>query len=239
MPFTFSHPAIVLPLVKNKRFFSATGLIVGSLTPDFEYFLKMRISSECSHRYDGLFYFDLPIGFLVCVLFHWIVRDAFIQNSPRFIQARIIRWYRVEWMPELKNRWWIVSISILIGAFSHIFWDEFTHVHGYFVEGNSTFLREINLLGLEMPLYKYLQHGSSLVGAVILAFWFFSLKRFPVKFQPKLAFWVLFFSVTIVVFSLRLWLGDWQLGIGNSVVSFISALMLGVLFSALVFRCCK
>ena len=44
MPFTFSHPAIVLPLVrKSGHWFSATGLIIGSLTPDFEYFMRMRI----------------------------------------------------------------------------------------------------------------------------------------------------------------------------------------------------
>jgi len=36
MPFTFSHPAIVLPLTKARLKLSATGLIVGSTIPDFE-----------------------------------------------------------------------------------------------------------------------------------------------------------------------------------------------------------
>jgi len=43
MPFTFSHPAIVLPLATLRRqWISATGLIIGSITPDFEYFIRMK-----------------------------------------------------------------------------------------------------------------------------------------------------------------------------------------------------
>ena len=39
MPFTFSHPAIVLPLTFLRRqWFSLTGLAVGSLTRDVKYF---------------------------------------------------------------------------------------------------------------------------------------------------------------------------------------------------------
>jgi hypothetical protein len=42
MPFTFAHPAIVLPLKHlPKRWYSLTGLIIGSMTPDFEYFIRM------------------------------------------------------------------------------------------------------------------------------------------------------------------------------------------------------
>lgn len=41
MPFTFSHPAIILPLsYLPKKWFSLTGLIIGSLIPDFEYLLE-------------------------------------------------------------------------------------------------------------------------------------------------------------------------------------------------------
>ncbi|MEM7184808.1 MAG: DUF4184 family protein [Spirochaetota bacterium] len=40
MPFTFSHPAIVLPFVKfPKQWVCLSALIVGSIVPDFEYFM--------------------------------------------------------------------------------------------------------------------------------------------------------------------------------------------------------
>ncbi|WP_220463965.1 DUF4184 family protein [Adhaeribacter radiodurans] len=45
MPFTFSHPAIVLPLtLLLRKWYSLTGLVIGSLTPDFEYFYQFSIS---------------------------------------------------------------------------------------------------------------------------------------------------------------------------------------------------
>ncbi|WP_434297574.1 DUF4184 family protein [Clostridium sporogenes] len=42
MPFTFSHPAIVLHLEKKwNKYFSFTALILGSMSPDFEYFIYL------------------------------------------------------------------------------------------------------------------------------------------------------------------------------------------------------
>jgi hypothetical protein len=68
MPFTPAHPAIVLPLIRS-RYFSATGLIIGSLSPDFEYFFKMSVDSIYSHSKVGLFYFDLPVTIVLALLF--------------------------------------------------------------------------------------------------------------------------------------------------------------------------
>ena len=89
MPFTFSHPAIVLPLTYfPKKWFSLTGLVIGSLTPDFEYFLRMRIKSNYSHTIDGLFWFDLPLGLLLAFIFHDIVRNSLFDNLPTFFKSR-------------------------------------------------------------------------------------------------------------------------------------------------------
>ncbi len=39
MPFTFAHPAAVLPFMKKQsKYISVTALILGSMAPDFEYF---------------------------------------------------------------------------------------------------------------------------------------------------------------------------------------------------------
>ncbi len=52
MPFTFSHPAIILPLkYLPQNWFSLTGLIIGSLTRDFEYFIRMKVRSNYSHTF--------------------------------------------------------------------------------------------------------------------------------------------------------------------------------------------
>ena len=83
MPFTFSHPAIILPLTYlPRRWFSLTGLIIGSLTPDFEYFIRMTPYSLYSHTLSGLFWFDIPLGLLLCFIFHNLVRDSLCSNLP-------------------------------------------------------------------------------------------------------------------------------------------------------------
>lgn len=42
MPFTFAHPAAVLPFAKkHSKHISVTALILGSMAPDFEYFYTL------------------------------------------------------------------------------------------------------------------------------------------------------------------------------------------------------
>src|SRR5688500_12471491 len=88
MPFTLAHPAIVLPFVRQ-RYLSGTALIAGSVAPDFEYFLKMREDDVHSHTVAGLFYFNLPLVFLLSIVFHIIVRDNFVGNLPAWLQVRL------------------------------------------------------------------------------------------------------------------------------------------------------
>jgi hypothetical protein len=50
MPFTASHPAIILPLIYLPgKWISLTGLVIGSMTPDFEYFERMSVQSDYSY----------------------------------------------------------------------------------------------------------------------------------------------------------------------------------------------
>jgi hypothetical protein len=81
MPFTFSHPAAILPLrwLPNK-YYSLTGLIIGSMTPDFEFLIRMNVGSIYSHTLAGIFYFDIPVGIAICFLFHDVVRDDLIEQ---------------------------------------------------------------------------------------------------------------------------------------------------------------
>lgn len=104
MPFTFSHPAIILPLTYlPKKWFSLTGLVIGSLTPDFEYFIRMRIKSDYSHTIEGLFWFDLPLGLLIAFIFHNIVRDSLFDNLPTFLNSRISKFKQLKWNEHFKK----------------------------------------------------------------------------------------------------------------------------------------
>lgn len=104
MPFTFSHPAIVLPLTYlPKKWFSLTGLIIGSITPDFEYFIRMKVQRDYSHTLSGLFWFNLPLGILLAFIFHGIVRNSLIENLPLFLKSRFSNFTRFNWLNFFKK----------------------------------------------------------------------------------------------------------------------------------------
>src|SRR6187549_1453109 len=131
MPFTPAHTAIVLPFIKlNRRFFSATGLIVGSVTPDFEYFFKMSVSGEHSHTIPGLFYFDLPVGFFLALVFHEVVKKRFIRNLPSGLQTRLQPLGSIDFVQYIRSNTFVFIFSVLLGSASHILWDAFTHYNG-------------------------------------------------------------------------------------------------------------
>ncbi|MEN2414974.1 DUF4184 family protein [Flavobacterium mesophilum] len=98
MPFTFSHPAIILPFKYfPKSWFSMTGLVIGSLTPDFEYFMRMKVQSIYSHTLLGVFWFDLPLAIALTFIFHSIVCNSLFLNLPKAIRKRFYSFTGFNW----------------------------------------------------------------------------------------------------------------------------------------------
>jgi hypothetical protein len=225
MPFTFSHPAIVLPLTfLPRQLFSLTGLVIGSLTPDFEYFLRMRIQSNYSHTLSGLFWFDLPLGILLAFIFHNIVRDSLFDNLPPILKSRLTTFKQFNWNNYFKDHWLVAAISVLIGAASHIFWDSFTHDHGYFVQTIPALTNTVDILGRQVPTLKILQHSSTLVGGLVIAFAL--LKLTPdrnVTGQLNIKYWGILTTLTLTIIAVRLISGlDYKL-YGHVIITAISA----------------
>mgnify|MGYP000753574010 CR=1 FL=1 len=236
MPFTFSHPAIILPLKLLKQsWFSLTGLIIGSLTPDFEYFIRMKVQSDYSHTIGGIFLFDLPLGILLAFLFHNVIRNTLYDNLPWILKSRIIEFKQFNWTKYFRENWIVVIISILIGAISHIFWDSFTHSTGYFVELIPQLKYSINLAGKEIYIYKILQHTSSLIGGIIIAGSIYRLpKNTLINESLNLNYWIILTILVLVVMSIKLLISD-NIQIGNLIVSVISAIIIGLILTPLIF----
>ncbi len=205
MPFTFSHPAIILPLTYlPRRWFSLNGLVIGSLTPDFEYFIRMKVQSNFGHSISGLFWFDLPLGIMLAFIFHNMVRDSLFKNLPSILNQRLIRFTKFDWNRCFRENWIEVTISILIGAASHIFWDSFTHEHGYFVNLISGLTNRIEVQGIQIPIYRLLQHVSTLAGALIIAIWILRLTRDnKVTGQINVKYWAVWIFVTVLIITAR------------------------------------
>ena len=225
MPFTFSHPAIILPLTYlPRKWFSLTGLVIGSLTPDFEYFLRMRIKSNYSHTIDGLFWFDLPLGLLLTFIFHNIVRDSLFDNLPPFLKSRFSTFKQLDWNRHIKQNWIVVTISIVIGAASHIFWDSFTHDHGYFVQTIPVLQNSVDFLGRQIPILKIWQHSSTLLGGLVIAFAIYKLPTNKTeKENINLKYYTILAGLTLTIIAVRLLNGLDPKQYGNVIVTVISA----------------
>ncbi len=233
MPFTFSHPAIVLPLHPLSKWFSMSALIIGSLTPDFEYFIRMQMKGHYGHTLSGIFWFDLPIAFIFYFIFHMIVRDPLITNLPDFIKARFSS-YQFQYSRKLDRvNLGILTISCLIGICSHIFWDSFTHLNGFFVQESSFLQSNLSFLSGEFPVYKIFQHGSSLLGGLFIVFAVIKLPDAKIKQSTgrrgKFKYWGKVFFITMLVLLIRFQTGlHWNAPV-EVVVNLISASLIALI----------
>ena len=233
MPFTFSHPAIILPLTKySGRQVSLTGLIIGSMTPDFEYFFRMKIQSNFSHTIGGIFYFDLPVGILLAFVFHNIIRNPLYENLPNTFRTRLENFKNFKWNKYFAQHYVVVIISTLIGAITHLFWDSFTHINGYSVQTFSLLQHAFKFAGHEIPIYKIFQHLSTLIGGLFITIAFFHLPKNNSKKQTiNIKYWIAFFVITIAFIGLRLTFGIDKNILGQLIGTSVSAILIALIFA--------
>jgi hypothetical protein len=226
----------VLPLLRQKVF-SATGLIAGSIAPDFESFLRMRSSNEHSHTLGGMFYFDLPLSIIIALLFHLVVKESLIANSPSYLQQRFVDLRQLNFWNYLKSNYWIFLYSALVGSATHLLWDSFTHGSGFMAE-MIPFINEtkVPFQGAVYPFWYTLQHISSVIGLTLLAVYVLLLKRQSCSTtEPSFIFWLVMFFVAAIAFYLRYEYGH-RLSQGNIVVAFTAALLLGLILASLLMQ---
>ena len=232
MPFTFSHPAILLPFLKNNKL-SATALIVGSMSPDLEYFFRMKMQSEISHTLAGIFLIDFPLGFIIMFAFHEIIKRPLIENLPPFLQNRLQDLKEFNWVVYFKSAFFVVLISFFLGAVSHIVWDSMTHWDGYIVQRFSFF----NLEFFSIPFYKIAQHASSIIGLLWILFYIYKLpEKNEITKIINFNYWSLSIVFAVVFIAIRFYFGTELNQIGNAIVSIISPAILAITLTGLIFR---
>jgi hypothetical protein len=174
MPFTVSHVAAVLPLHKPLR---RLGLLsagaIGAMAPDLDLMLPTRLPREQTHGHLALLTFCLPVGLAAWALFQALIKPALIEVLPDRVYIRLCAEHRDSRLASVKA-WFYAGLAVLLGALTHIIWDSFTHEDGRGV-GMLPVLGEpsAELGGSQWHLYRWVQHGSSVVGiaAVSLALW--------------------------------------------------------------------
>ena len=208
MPFTTSHPAIVL-LLKNAfpRYVSLTGLIAGAMSPDLLYFLEMNtVNRGVSHCWSGLFTVCLPLGILFAFAFHYLFKKEFILNLPSPLLKHFSGLALSEWRIGSLYEWIVLIVSVLIGGLSHFAWDSFTHLNGEVVQFFPILQNKIFLFGGYFHVYSLLQFLSSVFGAIAIAIYFSFKSNLPTRIEiantyptmQKIFFWVFTISVSLL-----------------------------------------
>ncbi|WP_439881552.1 DUF4184 family protein [Pontibacter sp. MBLB2868] len=194
MPFTAAHPALVLPLKQIKsNWFSTTGLVIGSIAPDFGYFLSFLLQERISsHNLQDIFIFNLPVTVLLTVLFHGFVRDNLIRHLPPLLRKRAEVAEGTPWFGYLRRHWLIFLTSAVIGIVSHLFWDSFTHLDGYVVNHMPFLLQHVEVFGIGMQVSRLIQHTSTVVGLIVILLYTLRLPAYPLKRAYNwVGYWVL------------------------------------------------
>jgi hypothetical protein len=169
MPATFSHPAAVLPL-RRIRWLNFAALVIGSMSPDFGYFIGR--GGGAAHTLAGSVLICVPSGAAVFVLF-LLLRRSVCELLPMPHRGALLP--LCDRLPPLKF-WSVgsVAVSLLLGSWTHIAWDAFTHRPGFFVQLLPVLQTPFFTFGgTTFRGYYLLQHLSTVGGlaALVVVYW--------------------------------------------------------------------
>jgi len=166
MPVTFAHPAAILPLARRGLVLSA--LVVGSMAPDFPYYIQMSAKNQYGHTFSGIFLLCVPSGLAVLWVFHCVLKYPLLALLPED--------HRQCLLPVAANfrfgpvrQFALILLSLALGAATHIVWDAFTHQNGWVVRHLPALSAPVFPFAPErLRVYKLLQYLSSVLGTLLL-----------------------------------------------------------------------
>jgi hypothetical protein len=178
MPFTLAHPAAILPL-RGLKYLRTAPLIIGAMIPDLPYYLPARFGliGPDTHSVTASFTTCLALGYaaLGCV---------FLLRRPltALLSARA-RWLFLTAVAPFNRRpleWALASVSIILGVWTHLLWDSFTHTDGWVVRRVAVLSATVTFGGYGGPVCHVLQYLSSAFGLAAMAVWYWRLPVPPV-----------------------------------------------------------
>ena len=172
MPITPAHAAAVVPLRLWKRCFWLSPLVVGSLAPDFPYYVFPPPSlRHFGHTFSGLLLFCIPVGLAVLYAFHRHFKRPLALLLPQPLRAKLWPYCGPFPLLPLRRLAWIAAL-IYLGAVTHVVWDGFTHENDWALREYPRLSAVMTTVaGQELHWVGLLQHGSSVLGLGLLAWW--------------------------------------------------------------------
>ena len=148
-----------------------SALVIGSVVPDFWYFLPFALKRSETHNLAGFFWFCLPVGLLLYLAWHALVRRSLVELLPAPLAGRLAgSGFAQAGLPRAPVA--AVIGSLALGALSHLVWDAATH-DGRFVDRVLPALDAavFSIGAYQAYGYSLLQHASTLAGLALLGWW--------------------------------------------------------------------
>jgi hypothetical protein len=159
--------------------FVASALVAGAVAPDLLYvgaayqFATMYIDGNLTitrtHEFSSAFWLDPLLALLILAVFQLVVKRPLLALAPAALAGRLPSPAARPRSPSLVQVFWVV-VSTVIGAFTHVLWDSFTHYDGYFV-------RQWKFLTADLTPFwdvnRSLQYLSSVGGVLVIAIWLY------------------------------------------------------------------
>jgi hypothetical protein len=178
VPFTLAHPAAILPL-RRLRPLRTVPLILGAMAPDFRDYLPWSVRSAfpSTHTLRASVFVCVPLCLVALAVLYLLRQPLTALLSPR---ARWLCLSAIEPFGRRASEWLFAPLSILVGAWSHLLWDSFTHGSGWMVRHYAWLHAPLAIGGDYTSVNRVLQYLSSVAGLAVLAVWYW---RLPVP-QP-------------------------------------------------------
>jgi hypothetical protein len=169
MAFTISHAAVVLPFSRPlARWRLLSAAVIGSMVPDFGWFMPLRPARFETHSALSLLTFCLPVGLATYWIFQWLIKRPVIELLPNGAYSR---WREFAAPADYTRlRLWIkAGAGVLAGAVTHLVWDAFTHEGARGVRMIPALDEpQVGIGGHHLAGARLLQDASSVLGLVVI-----------------------------------------------------------------------
>lgn len=163
VPFTFSHPAAVLPL---RRFGDLSALVIGSMVPDAGYLLILDLPRHLTHGSVGLVVFCIPVGLGVYFFYHGLLRRPFMHLMPNGVRLRLSE--RTAF-PTTSTGWIRVLFGLVLGSATHLLWDALPYPASMEKVASQLMVPLVRTIGLNPGSTDWLRCGMAVLGLLVMS----------------------------------------------------------------------
>lgn len=168
MPFTVSHAAAVLPV--RARVLSSSALVIGAMAPDLPLFTPfLSVTTAQTHTLFATLVTNTVVGFALFVVWHGFLARPADWFAPSGIRTRLAPHQQPGLRARLATRAQVLGVvaSLFLGGLTHQFLDWFTHAGTPVTDRVAVFHAQV----AGLPLYYFLQIGTSVAGLLLIAAW--------------------------------------------------------------------